>query len=148
MLNPRLVALVFPLAIFMPMIKSKRTLSRGRPESDLFSPSVFRSVFGHGVILIAFQIGANEILRASGIDDKSTCLLVDGYEEPTDETDTMVNIDSSESFIFSSFQYTAVGVALSQNFGVFREPLYKSKMLCLVFAAQFVINSIFLILMN
>eukprot|EP00002_Diphylleia_rotans_P034195 TRINITY_DN7329_c0_g4_i1.p1 TRINITY_DN7329_c0_g4~~TRINITY_DN7329_c0_g4_i1.p1 ORF type:complete len:1531 (-),score=381.70 TRINITY_DN7329_c0_g4_i1:513-5105(-) len=128
------LGLVFPLAIVMPTIKAKAHLSRGRPESDLFSPSVFRSVFGLGAILVVFQIGANALLQDSN-----------EYEELPEDGDTMVNLDSSESFTFSNFQYTAVGVAVSQNFGVFREPLYRSYILCLVFIAQFVINSIMLI---
>ncbi len=64
---------------------------------------------------------------------------------PDDDTDTTNNPDTSQSYVFSSFQYTAVGVAVSQSYGVFRQPLYRAYLLCLVFLAQFGMNSAMLL---
>eukprot|EP00002_Diphylleia_rotans_P029645 TRINITY_DN6050_c0_g1_i2.p1 TRINITY_DN6050_c0_g1~~TRINITY_DN6050_c0_g1_i2.p1 ORF type:complete len:1443 (+),score=311.35 TRINITY_DN6050_c0_g1_i2:49-4377(+) len=124
------LGLVFPLAIAMPMIKSRKTLSRGRPESDLVSATVFRSVFGFAVLIVGFQIFANEYLHTTS-----------GYVEPTDDTDSIDNQDTTESFLFSNFQYSSVGLALSQSFGVFRQSLHVNPLLSLVLIAQFVMNS-------
>lgn len=58
------LALVFPMVVLIPAILPRTDLTPGRPESDLLARSVLVSVYGHSVILIAFQVLASHYLHA------------------------------------------------------------------------------------
>ena len=51
------IVLVFSICTAIPLLKGLPKVSRGKPECNLLAPSVLRSVIGHVVILITFQIG-------------------------------------------------------------------------------------------
>jgi len=124
---------VFPLVLTMPLITAQKQLCRGRPESDLLAPSVFRSVFFLSALIVGFQVFASEMLHwQSFYKPPVDC------EDCSDATDSMFNVDTTNSYLFSSFQYIAVGAALSQSFGLFRQPLYHHFILCAVILGQFI----------
>lgn len=68
------------------------------------------------------------------------------YADPeAPDFDPQINIQTTRSFQFSSFQYVFLAVALSQSFGKFRVHLYECRLLVLLMAVQFTINSVFVL---
>eukprot|EP00002_Diphylleia_rotans_P038405 TRINITY_DN8733_c0_g1_i3.p1 TRINITY_DN8733_c0_g1~~TRINITY_DN8733_c0_g1_i3.p1 ORF type:complete len:280 (-),score=39.56 TRINITY_DN8733_c0_g1_i3:94-933(-) len=127
------LGLVFPYTILMPTLRAKSRLSPGRPESNLLSTAMAFSVIGTTIVLASFQVACMEWLLSSGsrVNDGSV--------------DIHCNIESTQSFLFSNFQYVAVAFSLSQNYGLYRSPLWNNPALSLMICFGFIICTIFLL---
>jgi hypothetical protein len=51
------MGVVLGFVLLVPTMAPRKVVQRGRPEPDLLSPTILRSVVGHTVIVIMFQVG-------------------------------------------------------------------------------------------
>ncbi|KAL3682686.1 hypothetical protein R1sor_000708 [Riccia sorocarpa] len=138
------LGLVFPMVLFMPATKPRKELTRGKPESNLLAVPILISVYGQSCFIMLFQAIAQVYLQHQT-----------WYENPNDASRPRMpdeasftldhNQNSTVSFLFSSFQYISMAMALSQSFGMFRcSPLSNipliASMICL-----FVLSSLFML---
>ncbi|CAM6100809.1 unnamed protein product [Calypogeia fissa] len=139
------LGLVFPMVLFMPATKPRKELSRGRPESNLLAFPILLSVYGQSIFTILFQAVAQVFLQQQT-----------WYENPNDKThgrhdgndsafSTIYNQNSTVSFLFSSFQYVGMALALSQSFGMFRCSPFSNLPLIGTIIGLYVLCSIFML---
>lgn len=50
------MGVVLGLVVLVPTMGPKAFLQRGRPETNLVSPTILRSIIGQTVIIVVFQI--------------------------------------------------------------------------------------------
>eukprot|EP00475_Leptophrys_vorax_P021623 TRINITY_DN29379_c0_g1_i1.p1 TRINITY_DN29379_c0_g1~~TRINITY_DN29379_c0_g1_i1.p1 ORF type:complete len:330 (+),score=26.64 TRINITY_DN29379_c0_g1_i1:79-990(+) len=131
------LGLVFPMILLIPTLAPRKDLSRGRPESNLWSLSVLVGVYGQCALIIGFQLLAQQLLHMQSWYDQPA-FGAPGFNE-------RINMNSTESALFSSFQYVFLAAAVSQSFGRFRVHLLRSFGLCGVLVAQFFFCSLFVL---
>ncbi|GJP34697.1 hypothetical protein CLOM_g19107 [Closterium sp. NIES-68] len=130
------LGLVFPMILLIPTLSPRKSLSRGLPESNLFSLSMLVGIYGQVALIAAFQVLASAFLHSQA-----------WYVQPVVGTagfNPQVNYNSTASFLFSSFQYVFLAAAVSQSFGRFRVHLFQSPLLVVVLLLQFLFCSLFL----
>jgi hypothetical protein len=57
------MGVVLGFVLLVPTMAPRKVVQRGRPEPDLLSPTILRSVVGHTVIVIMFQVGFQGAVR-------------------------------------------------------------------------------------
>ncbi|KAL2621789.1 hypothetical protein R1flu_001994 [Riccia fluitans] len=134
------LALVLPLVVFMPATRPREKLTPGRPEDNLLAPAILASVYGHGVLIIAFQVLAQMYLQ-----HQSWYTKPNDAEWITSKFTDQHNYNSTVSFLFSSFQYLGLAMTLSQSFGKFRKSPFTNIWLSATLICQFVVCSMFLL---
>ncbi len=130
---------VLPFVTFMPSMDAKEKLNRGRPEANLVSFPVMRSVMGHATIIIFFQLFQQWLL-----------LQQPWYHPPDYDApgfDRQVTVSSSSKFLFSNFMYIFLAIALCQTYGLFRVPIYKNVVLSALVVVE-VAASVLLVILD
>lgn len=120
---------VFPLSVLMPTMKTATEVTLGKPESNLLSPVLLRSILGHLGLAVGTQLVFAKFLT-----------LQPWYTPPTPSLGSLEpppTVDSTVMFWFSQFMYIALGLALCQSFGLFRKPLYHSFWLAIYYVVIF-----------
>ncbi|CAI7803825.1 unnamed protein product [Closterium sp. NIES-53] len=131
------LGLVFPMILLIPTLLPRKSLSRGLPETNLFSLSMLVGVYGQSALIVATQLLAYAFLQRQP-----------WYVEPiigTPGFNRKVNINTTASFLFASFQYLFLAAAVSQSFGRFRAHLFQSPLLILVLLLQFLCCTLLLL---
>ncbi|GAB5037414.1 cation transporting atpase [Nannochloropsis oceanica] len=135
------MGVVLGFVVLVPTMGPKPYLQRGRPETNLVSPTILRSVIGQTVIVVSFSILQQYILSLEswytrGVMDKSN-LSADSVPA-TDE--------ATAKFLLSNFQYIFTCLAFCQTYGLFRVPIYRTPALAVYVAVQFALGAIFCLL--
>lgn len=69
------MGVVLGFVLLVPTMAPRHVVQRGRPEPDLLSPTILRSVVGHTVIVIMFQVGFKETVDDPG-ERRSQCVYI------------------------------------------------------------------------
>ncbi|CAI5476360.1 unnamed protein product, partial [Closterium sp. Yama58-4] len=131
------LGLVFPMILLIPTLLPRKSLSRGLPETNLFSLSMLVGIYGQSALIVATQLLASAFLQKQS-----------WYVQPVVGTpgfNRKVNINTTASFLFASFQYLFLAAAVSQSFGRFRAHLFQSPLLIAVLLLQFLCCSLLLL---
>ncbi|CAI5985671.1 unnamed protein product [Closterium sp. NIES-64] len=131
------LGLVFPMILLIPTLLPRMSLSRGLPETNLFSLSMLVGIYGQSALIVATQLLASAFLQRQS-----------WYVEPiigTPGFNRKVNINTTASFLFASFQYLFLAAAVSQSFGRFRAHLFQSPLLIAVLLVQFLCCTLLLL---
>ncbi|CAI5515340.1 unnamed protein product, partial [Closterium sp. Naga37s-1] len=131
------LGLVFPMILLIPTLLPRKSLSRGLPETNLFSLSMLVGIYGQSALIVATQLLAYAFLQRQP-----------WYVEPiigTPGFNRKVNINTTASFLFASFQYLFLAAAVSQSFGRFRAHLFQSPLLIAVLLLQFLCCTLLLL---
>jgi magnesium-transporting ATPase (P-type) len=130
---------VLPFVTFMPSLEALPSLKRGKPECNLVSFPTMRSIFGHTILIVAFQILQQWIL-----------VREEWYHPPDRDApgfDRHVSTSASSKFLFSNFMYIFLALALCQTYGLFRVPIYKNIILTALVVVEVAASTV-LVLFN
>jgi hypothetical protein len=103
------MGVVLGLVVLVPTMGPKAFLQRGRPETNLVSPTILRSIIGQTVIVVAFQILQQLMLSREpwytrAVIDKTH--VTAATIPPTNE--------ATSKFLFANYQYICSCLAFCQ----------------------------------
>ena len=123
------LGVVLGFTLLIPMMRPRSILQKGKPEINLLSYTVLRSIIGQSIIVVCFQFLQQYFMIHSDWYEDYEMKYENNYSKGR-------SVNSTCKFIFSNFQYLIVAFAFCQTYGLFRNPIYKCLPLFLFFMIQ------------
>jgi len=143
---------VLPFVIVIPSLAASGSITRGKPDNNLLSYNNLISIFGLTGLMVLFQGIVIEWVNASewtnSLLEQAIKIYAETCQESPDdckEFDGQISPDTTAVWLYSNFVYIFLGMALSQNFNGYRQPIYRNPLLGGLVVIQLVINAVFLL---